>query len=113
VKNPPTPLNKMTNEQLQAIVDLTEARILKISKDDLRMDEQQLLWSDDLAKEVIDYWLELNDWWLKKKIPPCTCADHENGFLAREAFNPYYFEDEPCSIKWMLKWKKEQTDAAS
>lgn len=90
--------------------DLKEARILKISKDDLRMDEQQLLWSDDLAKEVIDYWLELNDWWLKKKIPPCTCADHENGFLARPKFNPYYFEDEPCSLKWYRKWKKEQTD---
>lgn len=86
---------------------LTEARILKISKDDLRMSEQQLLWSDDLAKEVIDYWLELNDWWLKKKIPPCTCADHENGFLAKEAYNDFYYEDEPCSLKWYEKCKSE------
>lgn len=87
--------------------DLTEARILKISKDDLRMDEQQLLWSDELATEVTNYWQTLNKYWESKKLPPCTCADHEGGFLAREAFNPFFFEGAPCSIAWYKKSKKE------
>lgn len=91
--------------------DLTEARILKMDKDTLRMTEDVLLWSPELEKEVVDYWVELDRYWVTKKIPPCTCADHEGGFMAREKFNPYFKYDEPCSLEYYAKWKKEQEDA--
>lgn len=108
MKNPPIPVLKdMSNEQLQAIVDLTEARILKISKDDLRMDENQLLWTDELSREINDYWAELNAYWNNKKIPPCTCADHEGGFLAKEKYNDFFYNGEPCSLEYYQKCKKE------
>lgn len=90
---------------------LTEARILKISKDDLRMSEQQLLWSPELEKEVAQYWSTLNGYWKATSLPKCTCASHEGGFLAREAYNPYFYEDEPCSVEWakskvdLTEWK--------
>lgn len=100
-------LNEMTNEQLQAIVDLTEARILIIEKDTLRQKEQQLLWSLDLEVEVRTYWMDLRKYWLDKKLPPCTCADHENGFLAKQAYNPFYYGGEPCSLAWMELTRKE------
>lgn len=109
MKNPPIPILKdMTNEQLQAIVDLTEARILKIEKDTLMMNEQQLLWDDELQLEVVGYWTALNEFWNNKKMPPCTCADHEGGFLASEKYNNYFYQGEPCSINWYRKWKDEQ-----
>lgn len=88
--------------------NLTEARILKISKDDLRLEEQQLMWSPELEAEVLKYWSKLNEYWTGHGIPPCTCADHENGFLAKEAYNPFFYEDQPCSIKWYEKWKEAQ-----
>lgn len=100
-------LNDMSNEQLQAIADLTEARILLISKDDLRMKEQQLLWSPELESEVLNYWSELNEYWEQKKLPKCTCADHEGGFLAKEKWNPFYYKDEPCSLDWYQEWKSK------
>lgn len=87
-------------------LELTESRILLISKDDLRLHEQQLLWSDELSSEVRDYWTELNDWWSKKKMPPCTCADHEGGFMASEKWNPYFYNGEPCSLEYYQEWKK-------
>ena len=99
-------LSEMSDTQLQAIVDLTEARILKISKDDLRMEEQQLLWTPELETEVTDYWKRLNRFWKEKQIPPCTCADHENGFLASEKYNPYFYDGEPCSIKLYERFKR-------
>lgn len=105
-------LSDMTNSQLQAIVDLTEARILSISKDDLRMDEKQLLWSQALWNEVRDYWTSLNYHWKMKTLPPCTCADHENGFMAQEKYNPYFYQNSPCSIDWYEEFKaskKEKT----
>lgn len=86
---------------------LTEARVLKISKDDLRMAEQQLLWDDELKDEIVTYWNDLNSWWNNKEIPPCMCANEENGFMAKEAYNPYYYQGEPCSIKWLLQNAKE------
>lgn len=89
------------------VEDLTEARILKISKDDLRMVEEQLMWSAALEKEVVGYWTTLNGYWKNKKMPKCTCADYEGGFLAREAYNNYFYQDEPCSLAWMKKWKEE------
>jgi hypothetical protein len=88
--------------------NLSEARILKISKDDLRMDEQQLFWSDQLEQQVVKYWTELKQEWDSQVIPPCTCADHENGFMAREKFNPFYFNEQPCSMEWYEQWKAAQ-----
>lgn len=88
--------------------DLKEARTLLISKDDLRMKEQQIFWNDQLEQDVKSYWTTLNSNWEKKVFPPCTCADHENGFMAKEKWNPYYYDGEPCSIKLYEKFKKEK-----
>lgn len=84
-----------------------EARTLNIEKDTLRMAEVQYLWTPELEKEVVGYWTELNKHWAARTLPKCTCADHENGFLAREAYNGYFYEGEPCSIEWMNKTKSE------
>lgn len=84
--------------------NLTEARILKISKDDLRLAEVQYMWSDELEKEVLDYWNTLNNYWKTRTLPPCTCADHENGFLAKEQWNDYFYNDSPCSVEWFAKY---------
>lgn len=100
-------MQDFTNEQLELISNLTEARILNIEKDTLRMSEVQLLWSPELEKEVLEYWTSLNEFWKSRKLPPCTCADHENGFLAREAYNPFFWKDQPCSLDWLSKCKKE------
>lgn len=88
--------------------ELKEARIMKISKDDLRMSEEILMWSDDLKDEIENYWLGLNMYWQEKKLPPCTCKDHENGFMAGEKYNPFYYDGEPCSIKYYREWKSGQ-----
>lgn len=80
--------------------ELTEGRILKISKDDLRMSEEQLLWSPALEKEVVGYWNTLNGYWKNTQVPACTCADYENGFMAKITYNPYFYGGEPCSLKW-------------
>jgi hypothetical protein len=92
------------------VPELTEARILKISKDDLRMDENQILYTPELEQEVLAYWISLNEHWAERKLPPCSCADHESGFMAREKFNPYFFNGEPCSIELYKRFKKEQAD---
>jgi len=95
------------------INDLSEARILKISKDDLRLHEQQLLWSPELEKEVVGYWRTLNGYWKKKTIPKCTCADYEKnsktgvGFMADKRYNPYYYNEQPCSIEYYNSWKEK------
>lgn len=101
--NPKTDKWYMFNYDLR---DLTEARILKISKDDLRMEEQQLMWDETLEKDVLDYWTTLNQYWVDKKLPPCTCADHEGGFMAREKFNPFFKYNEPCSLQYYQEWKE-------
>lgn len=85
--------------------DLSEARVLKISKDDLRMNENQVLWDAQLEADVMDYWVALNGYWKERKLPDCTCADHEGGFMAKEKFNPYFYEGEPCSLKYYSEWK--------
>jgi len=92
--------------------NIKEARILNISKDDLRMSETQLLWTPALEKEVVGYWSTLNGYWKSKKLPKCTCADYEGGFMAKEKWNPYYYDGEPCSIVWyeLNKSKKETTN---
>lgn len=84
--------------------DLNEARIIKISKDDLRMSESQLLWTPQLQAAVENYWNSQNLAWDTYKatgaLPACTCADHEGGFMAKEAYNPFYWAGEPCSQVW-------------
>lgn len=92
------------------VSDLTEARILKIEKENLMMMEQQLMWTPELEAEVVAYWTTLNKYWADKKMPPCTCADHEGGFMAKEKFNPFFYEGEPCSIWLYRKFKESQDD---
>lgn len=100
--NDPIPVAK-----LMLGTELTEARILKISKDDLCMEELQVLWTPELEDEVLAYWTTLNKYWVERKLPPCTCADHEGGFMAREQFNPFFYEGQPCSVAWLTKMKNE------
>lgn len=85
---------------------LTEARILKIEKDSLMMGEQQLMWSEELESDVFDYWNGLNAYWKNKKLPPCTCHEQENGFLAKEQYNDYFYNGEPCSIEYYKLFKE-------
>lgn len=90
---------------------LTEARILKISKDDLRMAEDQLMWSEELGTEVKAYWTTLNKYWKDKKMPPCTCLEKEGGFMGKrtkagKVYNDFFYNDEPCSLVWYEKFKK-------
>lgn len=98
---------------LSKLLPVTEARILSISKDDLRMHEQQLLWSPQLEKEVYQYWSTLNGYWKAKKLPKCTCLDHDGGFMGRKSakgkfYNDFFYKDEPCSMEWYKLWKEKQ-----
>jgi len=91
---------------------VTEARILSISKDDLRMDEKQLMWTPQLKREVEAYWTELNRWWNDKKLPPCTCVEHDGGFMSRRSskgkiYNSYFYNDAPCSLEWYALCKEQ------
>lgn len=94
--------------ELEGLPELNEARVLKISKDDLRMSEDSLIWSEALGQEVTAYWDKLNEYWESKTIPPCTCADREGGFLAREAYNPFFYNGEPCSLEWYKIYKENK-----
>lgn len=92
------------------LADLSEARRLMISKDDLRMAEVQLMWDDELEAEVKLYWATLNSWWHEKKIPPCTCLEHDGGFMGRRSrkgkiYNDYFLDEIPCNIEWYNQWK--------
>lgn len=87
-------------EKFHGVAKLTEARVMSISKDDLRLAEKQLIWSPVLEKEVVGYWRTLNGYWKRVKIPACTCHKYEGGFMAREQYNPYFYKGEPCSLKW-------------
>ena len=91
---------------------VAEARILSISKDDLRMHEQQLLWSPQLEKEVVGYWRTLNGYWAKKTMPKCTCLDFDGGFMGKKSaknkfYNDFFYNDTPCSMEWFELCKKE------
>lgn len=90
--------------------DIKEGRILKISKDDLRMSEEQLILTEQLEAEVLDYWTNINKYFENKKMPVCTCADHEGGFMAKETYNPYFYKGEPCSVDWYYLWKERNKD---
>lgn len=101
-----------TDGYLEEMSELSEARILSISKDDLRMDEKQLLWTPALEKEVYGYWSTLNGYWKAQKLPKCTCLEHDGGFMGRRSkkgkvYNDFFYEDEPCSLKWYELAKKE------
>jgi len=105
-------LKNTTNPDIVPILeeqpDLLEARILKIEKDALMMGEQQLMWSPELEKDVVQYWRTLNGYWKKQTMPKCTCADYEGGFMSREAYNGFFYNGEPCSMELYAKWKEEQ-----
>lgn len=83
---------------------LAEARILKISKDDLRMTEEQLFWSEELEADVVSYWTTINDYISRKKMPECTCE----GFMATDKYNPYFYNGQPCSKQWYDLWKENK-----
>lgn len=89
----------------EALDNLAEGRILKISKDDLRMTEDVLYWDAELESRITTYWRELNKAWDVYKqngsLPPCTCADREGGFMAGEKYNPFFYNGEPCSADWL------------
>jgi len=99
------PLGIKGDTKIEDINNLTEARILKIEKENLMMMEQQLMWTPDLEKDVVSYWKTLNGYWKNKKIPKCTCADFEGGFMAKEQYNGYYYEGEPCSLEYYKLFK--------
>lgn len=87
------------------IKNLSEARILSISKDDLRLDEKQLLWTPNLEKEVYSYWSTLNGYWKNKKLPKCTCDKFDGGFMSKRSakkkvYNDFFYNETPCSIEW-------------
>ena len=96
--------------------NLKEARTLNIEKDTLRMIEVAYIYGEEIEKEVLAYWDGLNDAWreynVTGKLPRCTCADKEGGFAAKERWNPYFYNNEPCSKDWHDKWR-EQHDAVS
>lgn len=106
-KNGLDKLGKELDEFFQHTVE--EARTLNIEKDTLRMAEVQYMWSDDLRQDIELYWRQLNGFWknyeLNGSLPPCTCANHEGGFLAKEAYNPYFYEGKPCSLEWLGLWE--------
>lgn len=99
-------------EAALSTADLDEARILKISKDDLRMAETQLLWTSDLHHLVAGYWRTQNEAWEQYQqtgaLPKCSCADYENGFMASDKYNPFHWAGEPCSQQWHDLWKQDQ-----
>jgi hypothetical protein len=103
VGNPESPV-KITWKQ--GYQNLTEGRILTISKDDLRMREHQLLWSPELEQDIQNYWIALNAYWRDKTLPPCTCLKHDGGFMGRRSkkgkvYNPYFYQDTPCAEAWI------------
>lgn len=104
-------INSEVNFDNKLLSTLAEGRILKISKDDLRMAENVLYGDDELESRVITYWKELNTAWKKYQsneiLPSCTCADYEGGFMASEKWNPFFYNGEPCSEAWLEKHKSQ------
>lgn len=107
-------LSDLSTEMLEQIVSMDESRILSISKDDLRLAEVQYMWTPELEKEVLDYWTTINKFWADKQIPPCTCHEQAGGFMAKEAYNPYFFNDKPCSVEYFAQFPelKKKWEAA-
>lgn len=107
-------LSDLSTEMLEQIVAMNDTRTLNISKDDLRMSEVQYMWTPELEKEVIDYWTALNKFWADRQIPPCTCHEQAGGFMAKEKWNPYWFNEKPCSVEYFAKFPelKQKWEAA-
>lgn len=104
-------MEDLTNEQLQAIVDLTESRVMNISKDDLRLSESQVLYDAKLEKDVVGYWTTLNGYWKARKLPKCTCLDYDGGFMGKRSkkgkiYNDFMLNDIPCNIEWIKQHKE-------
>lgn len=104
---PDEKLPKKVYEANRLYTRVSESRILKIEKENLMMMEQQLMWTPDLERDVVQYWRTLNGYWKNKKLPKCTCLDFEGGFMAKEAYNGYFYNEEPCSIEYFNKMKAE------
>lgn len=100
--------SKINDDYPVELGPLTEARILKIEKENLMMMEQKLEWTPDLERDVVQYWTTLNGYWKSQTMPKCTCADYESGFMAKEAYNGYFYDGEPCSLVYYKKWKESQ-----
>lgn len=94
-------------ELADGVKNLNEGRILILEKDTLRTREFVLKWTPQLEKEIVSYWSTLNGYWKKQTLPKCTCADYEGGFLAKEAYNPFFYNGEPCSVEYYKKWKAD------
>jgi hypothetical protein len=95
-------LNKSKNPIL-------EARIVEIEKDALRMREGQLLWDQQLAHDVEEYWTNLNIYWDQFKqtrtLPECKCSEMVGAWMAKRSkdgriFNDYFLNGKPCSEEW-------------
>lgn len=96
--------------QTKEFKKLTEARVLTIEKDTLRTKEFVLFWDEQLEDEVLTYWNTINQFWNDKKLPPCTCDEQEGGFMAKPAYNPYFYNGQPCSREWYELWKQNKKD---
>jgi PD-(D/E)XK nuclease superfamily protein len=100
--------------------ELDEARILKISKDDMRMHEEILYWNDELEDQILHYWDHLKEYWEDYKatgdLPKCICLKIDDGWFGKttkagKSYNPYMYAGEPCSQLYFDKWleTKEKT----
>lgn len=85
---------------------LSEGRVLILEKDTLRTKEFEVRWDKQLAMDVYQYWSTLNGYWKANKLPNCTCADYESGFMAKQAYNYYWYNGEPCSLEWYKLWQE-------
>ena len=77
------------------------------------MTEEPLFWNEDLEHDVKEYWEDLQEAWEEYQqsgeLPPCTCFMYENGFMGNAKYNPYYYNDSPCSIDWFNLWKENKS----
>ncbi len=73
----------------------------------MRQIEVQYMYTDKLEKKVLDYWNGLNKAWKdfkdNGKLPKCTCET----FMATARYNPFYYDDTPCSSEWLRESIKE------
>ena len=90
--------------------NLTESRILTLEKDTLRTKEFVLFYDEELEREILEYWNTINSFWTDKKLPPCTCEEQEGGFMSKPAYNPYFYNGQPCSRDWYLLWKENNKE---
>ena len=100
LRKQPTNIIRFDDYPKDLLKNLTEARILSISKDDLRLDEKQLLWTPQLEKEVYGYWATLNGYWKAMKMPKCTCLEHDGGFMGRRSSKGKVYNDYRRAIQW-------------